>query len=107
MEKIHAQLDGGNGKSPVSPIVAFRASNTFPVFVMTFKDWFTLQRLRSQLYLLTKLPYESLDKEMESYSKFLRDKIAGASNPETIIGDPIGRDALMADLATRNDSVHA
>ena len=28
----------------------------------------------------------------------LRDKLAGANDPETIIGDPIGRDALVADL---------
>ena len=35
---------------------------------------------------------------MESHARLLRDKLAGASNPETIIGDPIGREALEADL---------
>ncbi|HNV84154.1 MAG TPA: DUF885 family protein [Arenimonas sp.] len=99
MEKIHAQLDGGNGKSPVSPIVAFRASKYLSSLRDDLKDWFTFYNGYDPNFTYwTKLPYESLDKEMESYSKFLRDKIAGASNPETIIGDPIGRDALMADL---------
>ncbi|HPO23461.1 MAG TPA: hypothetical protein PK135_02195, partial [Arenimonas sp.] len=84
MEKIHAQLDGGNGKSPVSPIVAFRASKYLSSLRDDLKDWFTFYNGYDPNFTYwTKLPYESLDKEMESYSKFLRDKIAGASNPET------------------------
>jgi uncharacterized protein (DUF885 family) len=35
---------------------------------------------------------------MDAYGKFLRDDLAGAKNPETIIGDPIGRDAVEAAL---------
>ena len=42
--------------------------------------------------------YEALDKQMDAYGKFLRNDLAGAKNPETIIGDPIGRDAVEAAL---------
>ncbi len=98
-EKIHAQLDRKDGKATVNPIVAFRASKYLGNLREDLKDWFTFYNGYDPNFTYwTKLPYESLDKKMEAYAKFLRDDLAGASNPETIIGDPIGRDALMADL---------
>ncbi len=99
LEKIHTQLDSKDNKSQVSPIVALRASKYLGSLRENLKDWFTFYNgYDPNFSYWTKLPYETLDKEMESYSKFLRDKLAGAANPETIIGDPIGRDALMVDL---------
>jgi len=99
MEKMHAQLDGKDSKTATSPIVAFRASKYLGSMREDLKDWFTFYNGYDPNFTYwTKLPYEALDKEMEAYAKFLKDKVAGASNPETIIGDPIGREALMADL---------
>jgi uncharacterized protein (DUF885 family) len=98
-EKMRLQLDNKDTKNTVNPIVAFRASKTLTALREDMKQWFTFYNGYDPAFTYwAKLPYESLDKEMETYSKFLRDKIAGASDPETIIGDPIGREALMADL---------
>ena len=98
-EKMHSQLDSKDSKTAVNPIVALRASKYLDSLRENLKDWFTFYNGYDPNFTYwTKLPYETLDKEMESYSKFLRDKLAGAANPETIIGDPIGRDALMVDL---------
>ena len=46
-------------------------------------------------------PYKSVDQSLEKYSTFLREKVLGLKPGDTteIIGDPIGRDALMSELA--------
>jgi len=46
-------------------------------------------------------PYEKVSEAIESYTKFLRERILGAKEgePEPIIGDPIGRQALLDELA--------
>ena len=46
-------------------------------------------------------PYKSVDQSLEKYSAFLREKVLGLKPGDTteIIGDPIGRDALMSELA--------
>ena len=99
LEKMHAQLEKKDNKTVVNPIVALRASKYLGSLRENLKDWFTFYNGYDPSFTYwTKLPYEALDKEMEAYSKFLRDKLAGAANPETIIGDPIGRDALLTDL---------
>ena len=45
-------------------------------------------------------PYKQVDKTLEDYAKFLREKVVGVSEDDkkTIIGDPIGREALLSDL---------
>ena len=99
IEKMHSQLENKDNKTTVNPIVALRASKYLGGLRENLKDWFTFYNGYDPNFTYwAKLPYETLDKEMESYSKFLRDKMAGAANPETIIGDPIGREALMVDL---------
>jgi uncharacterized protein (DUF885 family) len=46
-------------------------------------------------------PYAALKEALGAHEKFLRETLAGLKedDKETIIGDPIGRDALVADLA--------
>ena len=45
-------------------------------------------------------PYKQVDKTLEDYAKFLREKVVGVAEDDkkTIIGDPIGREALLSDL---------
>ena len=45
-------------------------------------------------------PYKKLDKNLETYSALVREKVAGLKkdDKDTILGDPIGRTALMAEL---------
>ncbi len=45
-------------------------------------------------------PYKKLDKNLETYSALVREKVAGLKkeDKDTILGDPIGSDALIAEL---------
>lgn len=45
-------------------------------------------------------PYKDADKALGDYAAFLKEKVIGldADDKTTIIGDPVGRDALMAEL---------
>lgn len=82
-----------------SPIVANRAARLLDGVRSDLKDWYAFHAgYDPQFSWWAKQPYEALDKQMESHAKLLRDKLAGANDPETIIGDPIGREALLADL---------
>jgi len=46
-------------------------------------------------------PYKSVDQSLEKYAAFLREKVLGIKPGDTteIVGDPIGREALMSELA--------
>lgn len=46
-------------------------------------------------------PYKSVDQSLEKYAAFLREKVLGLKPGDTteIVGDPIGHDALMSELA--------
>jgi len=85
--------------SNVSPVVALRAARLLQGFREDIKDWHVFYNGYDPAYgRLVAKSYDGLDKQLESYGKFLRDELAGAKNPETIIGDPIGRDAVEAAL---------
>lgn len=45
-------------------------------------------------------PYHDVDKALDDYSKFLKEKLIGIKPDDktTIVGDPVGRDALLAEL---------
>ena len=45
-------------------------------------------------------PYTNLNKTLESYTEFVRDRLVGIEEDDntTIIGDPIGREALLLEL---------
>lgn len=45
-------------------------------------------------------PYQKVDKDLQDYAKFLRQKLAGyvEGEDDPVIGDPIGREALLAAL---------
>lgn len=92
LKKLSKQVD-------VSPIVALRAAKLLQAFRDDLKDWNTFYNGYDPRYTqLISKPYTALDKELDVYGQFLRNELAGAKNPETIIGDPIGRDALDAIL---------
>jgi hypothetical protein len=48
----------------------------------------------------TRKPYEGLSKELDDYGKLLKEEIAGIRDrdDDPLIGDPIGREAILADL---------
>lgn len=86
-------------RTDVSPVVALRAAKLLQGFREDFKDWHVFYSGYDPAYAGTVgKSFDALDNRLETYGKFLRDELAGAKNPETIIGDPIGRDAVEAAL---------
>lgn len=82
-----------------SPVVALRAARLLAAFREDFKQWHTFYDGYDPAYTRhVAAAYKALDKRLESYGTFLRNDMAKAADPETIIGDPIGRDAVEAAL---------
>ncbi|MBI5770201.1 MAG: DUF885 family protein [Verrucomicrobia bacterium] len=87
----------------VSKIVAFRAANRLGELQKSLEEWFKIYDGYDPLFSWwTRDPYKQLGSALDDYGRFLREKIVGIdpkSKDEPIIGDPIGRDGLLADLA--------
>lgn len=78
-----------------SPAVAMRAARLLDAFRASFKDWNAFYAGFDPEYTRKVAPaYQDLDKRFEAYATFLRKDLAKAADPETIIGDPIGRAAV-------------
>lgn len=96
---LHARLAKDPKSAAASPIVAFRAARLLDGVRADLKQWHGFHSgYDPDFSWWTKQPYEALDKQLEAQAKLLRDTLAGASDPETIIGDPIGRQALLEGL---------
>ena len=96
---LQARLEKDPKALGSTPIVANRAARLLDGVRADLKEWYGFHAgYDPQFSWWARQPYEALDKQMEAHAKLLRDKLAGADDPETIIGDPIGRDALLADL---------
>ena len=96
---LQKQLEKDPKALGTTPIVAHRAARLLDDVRRDLKDWYGFHAgYDPQFGWWAKQPYEALDQQMDAYGKLLRDKLAGANDPETIIGDPIGREALVAGL---------
>jgi uncharacterized protein (DUF885 family) len=92
--------------APAAPItttriVAFRAANRLVELRKSLDDWFKHFDGYDPLFSWwSRAPYQALNSELDTYAKFLREKVVGIEpdKDEPIIGDPIGRDGLMAEL---------
>jgi uncharacterized protein (DUF885 family) len=83
----------------VKPAVANRAALRLTGLRSNLKDWFSFYNGYDPVFTWwVSEPYKELDQALDGYAKFLREKIAGAHTPDDIIGDPVGREALMNDL---------
>ena len=96
---LQARLEKDPKAMGTLPIVANRAARLLDGVRADLKAWYGFHAgYDPQFSWWMKQPYETLDKQMESHAKLLREQLAGADDTETIIGDPIGREALLADL---------
>jgi uncharacterized protein (DUF885 family) len=97
---LDKRIDKDAKSAPVTdPFVAHRAARLLDGVRNDLKDWFAFyDGYDPEFTYWTRQPYAALAKRLEAHSKLLRDTLAGASDPEKIIGDPIGRDALVAEL---------
>jgi uncharacterized protein (DUF885 family) len=81
------------------PVVAYRAARWLESTRESLREWYEFHAgYDPQFTWWAKQPYEALAQALERHAKALRDKLAGAADPETIVGDPIGRAALLAGL---------
>jgi len=91
--------DGNDAAPGIRPAVANRAAAILDATRQSLSAWHGFYADYDPRFTWwSKQPYEALDNLMQEYAQLLRNRLAGAKDPETIIGDPIGRDALLRDL---------
>lgn len=102
-----AQVSASNSNArlalaKIKKTVANRAVVTLTNLRETMKVWFGFYNGYDPIFTWwVGEPYKQLDKAMQDYAVFLREKLVGikADDTTTIIGDPIGREALLSELA--------
>lgn len=101
--KPHGAAAGDSGqKSTIDPVVANRAVFATAQLSSDLRDWFDQYNGYDPAFTWwVDQPYKDADKALTSYSAFLKEKLIGISpgDQTTIIGDPVGREALMSELA--------
>ncbi len=81
--------------------VANRAAKTVASLRQTLLRWFTFYDAYDPTFTWwNSEPYKSVDANLQSYQTFILDKLVGIQPDDktTIIGDPIGREALIQEL---------
>ena len=104
MEATRKRLDPKqhDGSEKVNPAVANRAATATAQLTAALKDWFgQYNGYDPQFTWWVDQPYNDADKALTSYNAFLKEKLIGIAPDDktTIIGDPVGRDALLDELA--------
>ncbi|MFN6964195.1 MAG: DUF885 family protein [Pyrinomonadaceae bacterium] len=81
--------------------VANRAARAVASLRQTLKNWFTFYNGYDPMFSWWNAdPYKTADEALGKYATFVTEKLVGikADDKTTIIGDPIGRDALLEEL---------
>lgn len=97
-EKVEAQVEPVRAKKTV----ANRAANAVNHLKNTLKNWFTFYNSYDPVFTWwLSDPYKQADEALQKYIVFLRERVVGVNvdDREAIIGDPIGREALLSELA--------
>jgi len=94
---------GGSGPAliHVQRTTARRAAQTVGRLREVLKDWFEYYNGYDPLFTWwAAQPYKEADQALEAYAKFLDEKLVGIKpdDKSTIIGDPVGREALLEEL---------
>jgi len=95
--------DAKPGDAPivVSPVVARRAAGATDAIRRQFEEWYEFHAgFEPEFSWWVRQPYEEARGAMEEHAKYLREEIAGqkGEDADPLVGDPIGREALLADL---------
>jgi hypothetical protein len=89
-------------KARFNPVVASRAVIATTQLSTNLHDWFNQYNSYDPAFTWwVDQPYKDADQALTSYSDFLKKSLVGIAPDDktAIIGDPVGRDALMNDLA--------
>ncbi|MBP9663613.1 MAG: DUF885 family protein [Pyrinomonadaceae bacterium] len=93
-------FDAGNAAKP-KRTVANRAARTAGELRNTLRRWFTFYNAYDPTFTWwCSSPYKAADEALGKYQTFISEKLVGirADDKTTIIGDPIGREALIEEL---------
>jgi uncharacterized protein (DUF885 family) len=104
LENLNRQID--DAKKALSTVktskyVANRAANETDQLRQSLKDWFNFYNgYDPQFTWWTSVTYKAVDGNLESYAAQVREQIVGIKpgDKTTIVGNPIGRDALISSL---------
>ncbi len=87
----------------IARLTAFRAQEQLGALGETLHSWYEFYSGYDPLFTWwCQAPYKEVTRALEDYRKFLREKVLGIGpgEEEPIVGTPIGREALVADLAS-------
>ncbi len=103
VKQITATQASLSGPDAVKPkrTVANRAAKTVDSLRRTLTNWYRFYNLYDPVFTWwCSSPYKSADDALAKYSTFITEKLVGIRPDDkvTIIGDPIGRDALLREL---------
>ncbi len=93
-------LDAASAVKP-KRTVANRATRTLDGLRRTLRSWYTFYNAYDPTFTWwCEAPYKSADEALGRYATFVSEKLVGikADDRTTIIGDPIGREALIEEL---------
>jgi len=96
------QLETDANQKKVDPVVANRAALATTELSSNLHKWFDQYDGYDPAFTWwVEQPYKAAQDALKDYSSFLKEKLAGLApgDKTTIIGDPVGRDALLKDLA--------
>ncbi|MDX1631575.1 MAG: DUF885 domain-containing protein [Thermoanaerobaculia bacterium] len=99
-QKENGESGGGKGDG-LSPVLARRAAGVVTSLSETLEHWYEYHAgYHPEATWWLSAPHGKAQKALEEYGKFLREEVAGIveGKEEPLIGDPIGREALLADL---------
>ena len=89
------------GSAKPKRTVAARASRTVQQLRVTLRNWYNFHAgYDPQFTWWNEQPYKKADDALDAYNKYVLDKVVGIrpDDKTTIIGDPIGREALIEEL---------
>ncbi len=88
-------------KIKVEKSSAYRAANTIDQLREHLKEWHGFFKGYDPMFTWwVAKPYEMIDEEMKTFATFVREEFVGIKPGDTdaIVGEPIGREGLLADL---------
>ncbi|HSO75828.1 MAG TPA: DUF885 family protein, partial [Blastocatellia bacterium] len=100
--KLAAKPDAKPEPAKIKKAVANRAALQITSLRNTLKNWFGFYNGYDPVFTWwTGEPYKTVDQSLQNYAMLLREKIVGIKpgDDTAIVGDPIGREALMSELA--------
>lgn len=101
LDEFKAAWSAANEEPSVTPAVARRAAREVGQLRGALRGWYEFSAGYDPLFTWwCKAPWEALSKTMGEYQDFLEERVGGidSDNEDLLLGDPIGREALLSEL---------